>query len=469
MKNFTIYILFIILLVNQSYAITFVKVSGYIYDNNTMQNVLVTFDSGGGTTTTDANGYYEIELTPGWSGTATPSLADHTFSPTSISYVSLTSDRSGQSYYATYIYVYIDGYVYNLDHNNQPMPGVDIVFSNGAGTATTDANGYYKQQILKEWSGTATPSKPNHNFYPEFKSYTPIYDDILEQNFEAMNPNSNFETYVKIAGRINDENYFGIAGVEISFGDDYNSVTTDEMGYYESKYIRKGWIGTVTPVKEDHTFSPESYDFNPIENYEWNADFMATSDYIFIGGWVRDDNNTGVSEVEVSFNNNGGTVKTDDVGYYSNFVLRGTQYTVTPTKEGFNFLPSSRTHTGMYSESEQNYNATISNSSNSTLSILDNTSSLPSKFTVLPAYPNPFNPSTTITYGLAGDSHVSINIYDLSGKLISTLQSSEQTQGWHSIIWNGTNQQGENVPAGIYLSRIISNNNTKTTKFMLLK
>ena len=91
------------------------------------------------------------------------------------------------------------------------------------------------------------------------------------------------------------------------------------------------------------------------------------------------------------------------------------------------------------------------------------------EFTVLPAYPNPFNPSTTITYGINGDSKVTIEIYDITGKLINTLQDKNQSQGWHSVIWNGTNQFGEQAPAGLYLSRITSGNNIKTNKLMLLK
>lgn len=91
------------------------------------------------------------------------------------------------------------------------------------------------------------------------------------------------------------------------------------------------------------------------------------------------------------------------------------------------------------------------------------------QFTVLPAYPNPFNPSTTITYGLDKNSNVSISIYNLSGNLITTLLNKEQPQGWHTIEWNGTDMHNNQVPAGIYLSRITSNNTTKTSKLMLLK
>jgi hypothetical protein len=91
------------------------------------------------------------------------------------------------------------------------------------------------------------------------------------------------------------------------------------------------------------------------------------------------------------------------------------------------------------------------------------------KFTVLPAYPNPFNPTTTIRYGIDTDSKITVQIYDITGQLITTLINTEQTQGWHSVVWNGTNNKGTQAPAGIYLSKITSNNRVKTTKLMLLK
>ncbi len=94
---------------------------------------------------------------------------------------------------------------------------------------------------------------------------------------------------------------------------------------------------------------------------------------------------------------------------------------------------------------------------------------LPNQFIILPAYPNPFNPSTTIRYGINADSYVAIEIYDITGQLITTLFNSEQTQGWHSVIWNGTNKIGVQAPTGLYLSRITSGSEVKTTKLMLLK
>ncbi|MFC1785537.1 T9SS type A sorting domain-containing protein [Candidatus Neomarinimicrobiota bacterium] len=91
------------------------------------------------------------------------------------------------------------------------------------------------------------------------------------------------------------------------------------------------------------------------------------------------------------------------------------------------------------------------------------------EFQVLPAYPNPFNPNTTITYGLDINSEVIIQIYDISGRLIKELLNKEQPKGWHSIQWNGTNKLAKIVPNGQYFVKIISDNRERTQKLMLLK
>jgi len=91
------------------------------------------------------------------------------------------------------------------------------------------------------------------------------------------------------------------------------------------------------------------------------------------------------------------------------------------------------------------------------------------ELTVLDAYPNPFNPTTTIRYGIDTDSRVTISIYDITGQLITILLKTEQIQGWHFIQWNGTNQLGKIVPNGQYFVNVLAGNREKTQKLMLLK
>jgi len=84
-------------------------------------------------------------------------------------------------------------------------------------------------------------------------------------------------------------------------------------------------------------------------------------------------------------------------------------------------------------------------------------------------YPNPFNPVTTLRYDLPEDALVNITIYDMMGRQISTLVSSLQSAGYKSIQWNGTNDAGQPVSAGLYMYTIQAGEFRQTKKMVLLK
>jgi len=68
--------------------------------------------------------------------------------------------------------------------------------------------------------------------------------------------------------------------------------------------------------------------------------------------------------------------------------------------------------------------------------------------------PNPFNPTTTLFYGLPADAHVRAAIYDVRGVLVRTLLDEPQTQGDHVLPWDGRDTMGRNVSSGVYLYHI---------------
>ena len=84
-------------------------------------------------------------------------------------------------------------------------------------------------------------------------------------------------------------------------------------------------------------------------------------------------------------------------------------------------------------------------------------------------YPNPFNPITSLRYNLPEDGFVNITIYDMRGKIVKTLVNSSQSSGYKSIKWNATNNQGQLVPAGVYLYKIEFGSLLFTRKMILLK
>ncbi len=89
---------------------------------------------------------------------------------------------------------------------------------------------------------------------------------------------------------------------------------------------------------------------------------------------------------------------------------------------------------------------------------------LPNKTELMQNYPNPFNPSTKISYSIANSSKVSLNIYEISGKEVTTLVDGIQNAGYFEIVFIAVN-----LPAGIYFYRLISDDLSFTKRMMLIK
>jgi len=110
----------------------------------------------------------------------------------------------------------------------------------------------------------------------------------------------------------------------------------------------------------------------------------------------------------------------------------------------------------------------------STLDVLNN-NTVSDNYYLSEAYPNPFNPSTTISYALPYQSSVELVIYDIMGSKVKSFSIPSQSSGYQNILWDGTNENGNLVSSGIYLYRIniksLENTQTfvKTAKLVMLK
>ena len=94
---------------------------------------------------------------------------------------------------------------------------------------------------------------------------------------------------------------------------------------------------------------------------------------------------------------------------------------------------------------------------------------VPETISLFPAYPNPFNPETSLQYHLTIESYVNLTIYDMLGREVSQLVSEIQSPGIQSVQWNATDNFGKSVSAGIYLYQIQSGGFIQTKKMVLLK
>jgi len=103
----------------------------------------------------------------------------------------------------------------------------------------------------------------------------------------------------------------------------------------------------------------------------------------------------------------------------------------------------------------------------SSVSIIEDV--IPLTYALYNAYPNPFNPVTTLRYDLPEDGLVYITVYDMLGNVVSNLVNANQSSGHKSIQWNATNNQGEPVSAGVYLYKIQAGDFVDTKKMILLK
>ena len=101
---------------------------------------------------------------------------------------------------------------------------------------------------------------------------------------------------------------------------------------------------------------------------------------------------------------------------------------------------------------------------------------LPRVFSLEQNYPNPFsengvigNAATAIRFTLPSAGKVSLAIYDVSGRLIDTLESGNRAAGEHLIRWDGRDNRGERVASGVYFYRLTAGDFVATRKLVLLK
>ncbi len=94
---------------------------------------------------------------------------------------------------------------------------------------------------------------------------------------------------------------------------------------------------------------------------------------------------------------------------------------------------------------------------------------IPQEYSLADNFPNPFNPQTTVSYGLPKQSNLSLIIYNLTGQEIMRWDEQNSLPGFYQKIWNGTNKFGVSAGSGVYFYRIIAGDFVQTKKMVLLK
>jgi len=87
----------------------------------------------------------------------------------------------------------------------------------------------------------------------------------------------------------------------------------------------------------------------------------------------------------------------------------------------------------------------------------------------LRAYPNPFNPATSIAFSLPAAGHVAVHIHDAAGRLVRTLLDGTREAGPHTLVWDGRADDGRAVASGVYFARLIGPEVGDVAKLVLVQ
>jgi len=94
---------------------------------------------------------------------------------------------------------------------------------------------------------------------------------------------------------------------------------------------------------------------------------------------------------------------------------------------------------------------------------------IPVEYSLDQNYPNPFNPTTTISYSIPENLEVTLNVYDIKGRMIRSLVSSSHQAGWYTVSWNGATQDGNLAGTGVYFARIQAGGYSQVIKMVYLR
>jgi hypothetical protein len=85
-----------------------------------------------------------------------------------------------------------------------------------------------------------------------------------------------------------------------------------------------------------------------------------------------------------------------------------------------------------------------------------------------PNFPNPFNHSTTISFSIPNENRVKIEVYNIKGQKINTIENSKFDKGNHSVVWNGKDKHSKTVASGVYFYKLIVGDKAIDTQKMIL-
>lgn len=364
----------------------------------------------------------------------------------------------------------------NCHHPNMDSTFVGI-------SVQTNAEGFYSIEVPFGFYTLAAMSQDNayftqyydHTSNPFHARVIRAFHDYEDLNFDLI-PMSDDSTYT-ISGTITENDGQPSAPVmviAVSSDEDWEeSVVTNQFGHYTIPVQNPGdyYIIALSP------FAPPTYYQNAlswetaqlvtvngqVENVNMNIVSATTNGINEVVGVINSADGSALSNVTVFVKNTEGNVvsfaRTNEEGQYTMIDVPNEELQIVVSKMGYNSLTESVTIDG---DNELNY--TLDN----VLANDDNTPQTAKAFK-LNNYPNPFNPSTTISFNLTKDEVIALDIYNVKGQKVKTFLNEKMSQGIHNIVWDGKDNNGKDTASGIYFCKIKGESSQATHKMLLIK
>ncbi len=300
----------------------------------------VTLEGLPGNPSSDATGFFSVQVEYGWGGSVTPVKEGWSFDPGNMIYSSVVADRTDQRFKASPITYTISGHVVGT---------TGVMMDGLPNRPVTGADGSYSAEVPYKWTGVVTPRKPGYTFEPATRPYESLLSPQMSQDFQAS------VVQLTISGRVMSETG-PVAGVTVTADNNGGIATTDANGEFQLS-VDYGWQGRITASRDGYTFNPPSKALTPVMQNVPGAGFIAKVKMLKITDSIVFGTEP-IQGVTVTAEPGGTTALTDSKGKYTVLVPYGWTGDLVFEKEGFEFNPPSIPYTNVVEDIDKTAPAT---------------------------------------------------------------------------------------------------------------
>ncbi len=353
---------------------------------------------------------------------------------------------------------------------SEPIAAANVSLLYSRISTTTDDNGNYSFDDVPAGDEVISASKVDYDGASQ--QIIVVTDETIEVNFELVPSGGGEPGFLSISGSVIDsESSAPIAdALIILFG---------EGGRFSAMSNVEGDFSFYDIPAGDYVISTQAEYYEYVEQeiaVIENETVEVLFEMVYVGGgdpgpgsvsgMVIEENRTPVPDAALTLYNDLVTLETttDLYGLFYFYDVADGDYIIRVEAEGFQPLEQEVTvagETGIVLE--LTLTVLLTNVDDSDIVAV-------SKVYSLTNYPNPFNPTTTISFNLPTSSSLTLQIYDTSGRLIKSLADGEMwIAGSHSLIWSGADNNGQNVGSGLYFYKMKTEGYSEIKQMILLK